>query len=450
MFFSKKMVAESNTSFAPSPNESVIDKLTHEVALLRIQREEFQVLYDSNRQTLEHLNEDLDIKHKECNQLRNCNHMLNRELQKAETFAKEVVSDLQSSLRTLEVKLEQAETERDDATAKFDQLRTTAWHQLHVNDETIDKRKDLIKALEADKYEAQQQRDRAVTELEALKDEYKKASGLQVQLNRLREDCDFTKERNRVLKRSLRASEKEIVNLEAQLQAQSNAGDTSSPACDRIEGRLVDAQVQITELQPIIRQKHTQAPIHDAGTSDLHACLDVLQAAHDQHFHDKVILENQLTALHRENENLAATIANADAIAAKTNNMANAIMQQLRILSIATAKKKAQRQAQVAGMHTHRIEAEQRFSAQFRAKTSTIGDLELKLKRLELDSLNTVSSCEAQIAGLKNQLHRLVLDRDGETAKADAWQEQANKQRIEAGKRIAALEAHIVQLTACE
>ncbi|KAH7090443.1 hypothetical protein FB567DRAFT_546641 [Paraphoma chrysanthemicola] len=405
MFFSKKRAAESNTSSAPLPSESVIDKLTHEVATLRIQREEFQVLYESNRQTLEHLNEDLDVKNQEYNQLRNCNHTLNSELQKAEAIAKKTVSDLQSSIRALEVNLEQAETERDNASAKLDQLRTTAWYQLHVNDETVGERNDLIKALKADRYKSQQQqRDRAVTELEALKDEYKKASDLHVQLNGLREDCDFTTERN----------------------------------------------PQITELQTTINNKQTQALIHDAETSDLHARLDVLQAAHDQHFHDKVTLETQLTALHRENENLATKIANADAVAVKTNNMANAILQQLRVLLIATAEKNAQRQAQFDGMYTQQIDAAQRFSAQLRAKTSAIRDLEVKLKQSELDSLNRVSSCEDQIAGLKNQIHCLVLDRDGEVAKADAWQELVNMQKIEADGRVAALEAQIVQLKACE
>jgi chromosome segregation ATPase len=448
MFFTKKAVAEAITPMTPSPDKSNIDKLTHENARLRNQREELQMLYDSNRLTLEQLDGDLESKTQECTELRNCTRMLNDELLEAEASGKQAVGDVQASIRTLEFKLEQTKAERDQALNKFEQLRTTTGNQLHDNDETVDDCNDRIKALYIDKCKLQQLVDRAIFEVQALKIQRNGASELQATLVTLQEKLDFTNSCNQVLKRSLRAKEEEVADLEKQLHTHRDTDHTGSlPSVDAQE-KLSDAQAQVVELQRTLQDMQALSLVHDAEMSDIMASLNKLQQAHDQLLCDKSDLSQQIKFLQRENDDLAARIASADTTTARCISIARSFSQQLQASSKATADKATQHHAQVDAMYAQQNQTSQQFEAQLHAKASTIQHLESKLKQSEIDTMKAVTVRDDQIASLKEQLRRLVLDRDGETVKADGWQDYANEQQADANARIAALQAENIQLKA--
>jgi chromosome segregation ATPase len=448
MFFTKKAVAEAITPMTPSADKSIIDKLTHENARLRNQREELQMLYDSNRLTLEELDGDLESKTQECTELRNCTRMLNDELLEAEASGKKAVGDVQASIRTLELKFEQAKAERDEARTKFEQLRTTTNNQLHNSDETIDACNDRMKALYIDKCKLQQQLDRAIFEVQTLKAQRNGANELQAKLVTLQEKLDFTNGCNQVLKRSLRAKEEEVADLEKQLHTHRDTDHTDSlPSVDAQE-KLPDAQAQVVELQRTIQDKQDLSLMHDAEMSDLTASLKKLQQALDQLLCDKSDLSQQIKAHQRENDDLAARIASAETTTAKCKSIARSFSQQFQAFSKATADKATQHQAQVDAMYAQQNQTSQRFEAQLHAKASTIHNLESKLKQSDIDTVKAVTVRDDQIAGLKEQLRRLALDRDSEIGKADDWQDYANEQQADANARIAALEAENTQLKA--
>jgi chromosome segregation ATPase len=374
--------------------------------------------------------------------------MLNDELLEAEASGKKAVGDVQASFRTLELKLEQAKAERDEALTKFEQLRTITDNQLHNSDETIDDCNDRIKALYIDKCRLQLQLDRAISELQALNVQRNCANELQAKLVTLQEKLDFTTGCNQVLKRSLRAKEEEVADLEEQLHTHRDTDHTDSvPSVDAQE-KLSDAQARVVELQGTIQDKQALSLVHDAEMSDLKASRKKLQQEHDQLLCDKSDLSQQIKSLQRENDDLAARVASADTTAAKCISVARSFTQQFQTFSKATADKATQHQAQVDAMYAQQNQTSQRFEAQLHAKASTIHDLESKLKQSDIDTVKAVTVRDDQIAGLKEQLRRLALDRDSETGKADDWQDYANEQQADANARIAALEAENTQLKA--
>ncbi|KAF2027556.1 hypothetical protein EK21DRAFT_91469 [Setomelanomma holmii] len=444
----QKASAQPSTPIASPPNATVVNRLDDDIVKLRDQRDELQFLYESNRQTFVELDTDLQNKTSQCSELQKCISLLDTQFQATEASSKKTVAELQTSISTLKLELEQVEGERDDAINKFNLLRTRAYSQFQDNDETIDDRNDMIEILKADKRKLQQWYNQAQTEVQALKYQRNGATELQTALEELQNNCDSVADCNMVLKRSLRAREDEVAKLGKQLDEHRDiaGGTLSATVC--LQEQLNVAQIQIAELQIVIQENRGLILVHKTEKSNLRASITQLKQERDQLLADIATHTKQISSLQHENDHLATCAARSDMHADNFKAIVQARKKELRSFSQSAAVKEASYRAQVDAMYAQQQQAEQRFQTQLKAKKSTIQDLDTKLKQSEAAAAKAAIAKDDQIAALQEQIRRMTLDCNGETSKAESWQHFANEKQAEAAARAAALEAKNSSLAA--
>lgn len=91
----------------------------------------------------------------------------------------------------------------------------------------------------------------------------------------------------------------------------------------------------------------------------------------------------------------------------------------------------AEKTAQIDGLYAQKLDERNRFETQGDRGQTIIRDPEDRNKKSENETVRREAAKENELAQLKDQIHRMQIDRDDQAAQVEAWQVVATKQQTD-------------------